>query len=162
MAGSGFNPIQEKDRPSTSHSPSEAATRRWNILIVEDNKADVFIIQEALENARIDAALRIINDGSSATEFIDAVDRGDETLCPDVVLLDLNLPRKNVDDVLRHLRDSTRCKDAPVMIVSSSDAPPDRNAVSGLSVAGWFKKPSGYAEYMKLGPLVKDLLESTL
>jgi CheY-like chemotaxis protein len=133
--------------------------RKWSILIVEDNRADVFIIREALENAQIDADFHLVDDGKSATEFIDAVDQDHKIDCPDVVLLDLNLPKKSGSDVLRHLRESNRCKDALVVIVSSSDAPPDRNAVSGLSVAGWFKKASGYAEYMKLGPLVKNLLE---
>ena len=133
---------------------------KWNILIVEDNKADVFVIQEALKNAHINAAVCIIDDGNLATEFIDAIDRGKEMLCPDIMLLDLNLPKKSGNDVLKHLRNSIRCKGTLVVIVSSSDAPPDRNSVLGLSVSGWFKKSSRYAEYMKLGPLVKDLLEA--
>lgn len=134
--------------------------RKWNILIVEDNRADVFIIREALENAQIDADVHVVDDGSSATAFIDAVDQDQEIVCPDIVLLDLNLPKKSGNDVLRHLRRSNRCKEAFVVIVSSSDAPPDRNSVSGLAIAGWFKKASRYGEYMKLGPIVKDLLES--
>lgn len=158
-AGSGSNPSPDEARPSTSRSLSDAAARKRQILIVEDNKADVFMIQEALGNAHIDAALRVVPDGQTAAEFFDALDRSEETPCPDLVLLDLNLPKKNGDDVLKHLRRSSRCKGAPVVIVSSSDAPRDRSAVSGFAIAGWFKKASDYAEYMKLGLMVKSLLQ---
>ena len=62
--------------------------------------------------------------------------------------------------MLKHLRASARCRHAPVLIVSSSDAPRDRAAVETLGVAGYFKKPSELREFMKLGPLVKGLLAS--
>jgi DNA-binding response OmpR family regulator len=76
------------------------------------------------------------------------------------VLLDINLPKKSGDEVLQHLRHSDRCRHAQVLVVSSSDAARDREVVAGLSVAGYFKKPSDYAEFMKLGPWVKALLEA--
>jgi DNA-binding response OmpR family regulator len=118
------------------------------------------MIQEAIENAHVHAALRVIFDGSTATEFINEVDQSNEVRCPDLILLDMNLPKKSGDEVLRHLRNSSRCSSVPVIIVSSSDASPDRDAVSDFSIAGWFKKASDYAEYMKLGLLIKNLLQA--
>ena len=64
----------------------------------------------------------------------------------------MNLPKKNGDDVLRHLRARRRCRTASVLIVSSSDTPREQNAMAVLGIAGYFKKPSEYAEYLKLGP----------
>jgi DNA-binding response OmpR family regulator len=101
-----------------------------------------------------------VKDGYAATNFFDAADADPNAPCPDVVLLDLNLPKKNGAEVLKHLRESRRCKRAQVLIISSSDAPRDRASVEGLGAAGYFKKPSNYAEFMKLGSLVKALVES--
>jgi CheY-like chemotaxis protein len=125
---------------------------------VEDSKADLFLIREALAAARVDAALWIVNDGHQAVEFIDKVDAGEGATCPDLVLLDLNLPKKSGIEVLRHLRNSATCKNALVLVVSSSDSPSDREAVKALGFNGYFRKPSVYGEFMKLGPIIRELL----
>ncbi len=130
------------------------------ILLIEDSDSDVFLIREAINSAQIGAEVHVIADGQAATQFIDDIDRSQELHAADLVLLDLNLPKKNGDEVLRHLRASQRSRDAIVLIVSSSDAPRDRDAVSSLSVAGYFRKPSAYLEYMKLGPMIRSLLEA--
>ena len=130
------------------------------ILLAEDNLADVYLIREALQSAHVNAHLHIVRDGYAATAIFDSADADPNASCPAVVLLDLNLPRKSGAEVLRHLRASRRCRGAKVIIVSSSDAPRDRASVEGLDAAGYFKKPSDYDEFMKLGSLVKALLES--
>lgn len=129
------------------------------ILLIEDSDSDVFLIREAIDSAQIGAEVHVVADGQAATQFIDDVDRSRDMHAADLVVLDLNLPKRNGDEVLKHLRASPRFRDAIVLIVSSSDAPRDRHAVSELSVAGYFRKPSGYFEYMKLGPMIKALLE---
>ena len=128
--------------------------------MVEDSKTDVFLMREALENAQIDAEIDVVHDGEKAIEYIDAADANDSAPCPDLVLLDMNLPKRSGDEVLKHLRRGRRCKYAKVLVVSSSDAPRDRAAVEMFGVAGYFKKPSNYADFMKLGPTVKELLET--
>ncbi|MBV8844113.1 MAG: response regulator [Bryobacterales bacterium] len=134
--------------------------QRHQILLVEDNEADVVIIRKAIDAAGTNADLHIIHDGKAAMEFFDAIDADPAAPSPNLVLLDMNLPKKNGDDVLRHLRAGTRCRDATVLIVSSSDAPRDQSAVASLGIAGYFKKPSDYTEFMKLGPLVRRLLNT--
>jgi DNA-binding response OmpR family regulator len=128
------------------------------ILVVEDSKTDLFLIREAIASAQIDADLHFVSDGQAATQFLDSADADAKAPCPCLVLLDLNLPKKNGDDVLRHLRSSSRCGNAAVLIVSSSDAVRDRERVTELGVDGYFRKPSDYSEFMKLGDLVKRLL----
>jgi CheY-like chemotaxis protein len=100
-------------------------------------------------------------DGHAAIKFFDAVEADESLRCPALVLLDMNLPKRNGSEVLNHLRQSARCRDARVIIVSSSDAARDRAAVAGLAVVGYFKKPSDYAGFMRLGPLVKAVLEGS-
>ena len=161
MAGSGSSPSQGKDQPSTSPSQrGEAIGKVPGILVVEDSKTDVFLIREALDSGDVDTNVHVVRDGYAATNFFDAADTDPDAPCPDLVLLDMNLPKKSGAEVLKHLRESRRCKAAQVLIISSSDAERDRAAVEGLSVAGYFKNPSDYAEFMKLGILVKALLES--
>lgn len=113
---------------------------------------------EAMEHAGVDAQMDVVQDGHAATQYFDGVDKDESIPCPDLILLDMNLPKKSGDDVLKHLRASARCKFAKVLIVSSSDAARDRGAVEKYAVAGYFKKPSAYGEFMKLGGIVKELL----
>lgn len=126
--------------------------------MVEDSKTDVFLIRQAIANAQVNADLYVVSDGDAATRFFDSADADVNAPCPTLVLLDLNLPKKNGDDVLRHLRSSRRCGNATVLIVSSSDAARDREGVANLGANGYFRKPFDYSEFMKLGDLVKRLL----
>lgn len=126
--------------------------------MVEDSKTDVFLIRKAITSAEVNADLHFVSDGDAATQFFDFADADANAPCPALVLLDLNLPKKNGDEVLRHLRSSRRCGNAGVLIVSSSDAARDREALAELGVNGYFRKPSDYYEFMKLGDLVKQLL----
>jgi CheY-like chemotaxis protein len=162
MGGSGSNPNRERGQPSTSLSQTRDVNATVpDILVVEDSSTDVFLIREALETAEVNANVHVVTDGHAAIKFFDAVDADENTRCPVLVLLDMNLPKRSGNEVLSHLRQSRRCREARVIIVSSSDAPRDRASVADLAVAGYFKKPSDYAGFMRLGPLVKSVLEGS-
>ncbi len=126
---------------------------------MEDNKTDVFLIREAIGSCRIDAEIDIVRDGQAALNWFENVDEHHTDACPDLILLDMNLPKRSGDEVLKHLRTSTNCRHSKVLIVSSSDAPEDRQAVETSGVAGYFRKPSSYDEFMKLGPVIRTLLD---
>jgi chemotaxis family two-component system response regulator Rcp1 len=130
-------------------------------LVVEDSKADLFLIREAIAAAKIEATLVVADDGEQAVRLIEAADGDGDALCPDLILLDLNLPKKDGAAVLRHLRNSRAWKDLPVLIVSSSDSPKERELVKSLGFSGYFRKPFAYADFLKLGPLIRDLLAAT-
>ena len=160
MGGSGWNPTPEKDRLSISRSrPDEAGRDVRDILIVEDSHTDVFLIRDALKSAQVVANVHVVRDGYAATNFFDAADADPNAPCPALVLLDLNLPKKTGAEVLKHLRESRRCQAAQVLIISSSDSVRDRASVEHLGAAGYFKKPTEYEAFMKLGPVVKALLD---
>ena len=129
------------------------------ILVVEDSKTDVFLIREALANAKVNADLHFVPDGEAATAFFASADADANAPCPDLILLDLNLPKTNGHEVLRQLRGSPRCRHVAVLVVSSSDAARDREASAALGVTGYFRKPADYYEFMRLGELVKTFLE---
>lgn len=92
--------------------------------------------------------------------YIDRIDAG-EIPCPHVVLLDLNLPRRNGEALLKRLMESTVCRDIPMLIVTSSDAPKDREAIARLGAYTYFRKPSSFDEFMQLGGLVKAAVEGS-
>jgi DNA-binding response OmpR family regulator len=102
----------------------------------------------------------VVRDGYAATNFFDAADADPSAPCPDLILLDLNLPKKSGAEVLKHLRESRRCHAAQVLIVSSSDSARDRASVEDFGATGYFKKPTEYQEFMKLGLIVKTLLDN--
>jgi DNA-binding response OmpR family regulator len=130
----------------------------FHILLVEDNKADVFLMREALEAAGVEANLHVMSDGEKAVKFIDEADEDGATPCPCLVLLDLNLPKKPGIEVLRHLRRSRNCANSLVLVVSSSDSERDRMETASMGANGYFRKPSGYEAYIKIGEVVKGLL----
>jgi CheY-like chemotaxis protein len=129
-----------------------------HILIVEDNPGDVFVIREALQSANIDALLHFVKDGEQAVTFFDQADGDDTAPCPVLVLLDINLPRKQGGGVLQYMRRTRRCGNALVIVVSSSDSAVGRKQMKDLGANGYFHKRSTYAEFMKLGEMVKELL----
>ena len=157
VAGSGWNPSWDTVPRSSSQSQPEGTTETSvHIVLVEDNRADVRLIKDAILLHKLPAKLRVVENGEQAFEFIDAADQGTE-LCPALLILDLNLPRKSGREVLKHLRQSKTCADVPVLIVTSSGV--DRVEMEGLGGTGYFRKPTDYDEFMKVGGLIKSLLE---
>jgi CheY-like chemotaxis protein len=133
----------------------------FQILLVEDAAPDVFLVREALQSGGVDCNLRVLEDGEKAVDFIDNIDASGTGQRPDLLLLDLNLPKKSGAQVLEHLRRSDRWRNVPVVILTSSDSPRDKQQVAQLGATRYFRKPSRLAEFMKLGEVVRELLKST-
>ena len=128
------------------------------ILVVEDNSADVFLIRQALESAGIKGDVRVMTDGEAAVAYFDSLDKSSSPAYPDIVILDINLPKKTGYEVLQHVRASARCRRSLVLAVSTSDTAKDRDRMIQLGADGYFPKPSQYDAFMRLGALVKGLL----
>jgi CheY-like chemotaxis protein len=158
---SGSNRSPEKGLPSTSPSPSgnrAPATFPLNLLLVEDNLPDALIIREAIKKENLPVQVHIVADGEKALECIRAAEADPEALCPHFLLLDLNLPKVEGLEVLRAIRATAKFKQLPVVIVTSSDSPSDRNEVAKLG-ADYFRKPVSYLEFVKIGPFIRSFLE---
>ncbi len=125
---------------------------------MEDNEADVFLIQEAIEAKKLPMALHVVRDGEQAVRYFDEADGNISAPCPSLVILDINLPKKQGGEVLKHMRRSHRCANALVIVVSTSDSARDREQMTELGANGYFRKPSEYAAFMKFGDVVKALL----
>lgn len=135
-------------------------TERPHILLVEDNPADAELVAEALAEAALECGLSVVRDGLQAIAFIERLDADPSSQCPDLVLLDLNLPKIGGVEVLNRVRLSPRCRDAKVLVISSSDTPVDRERSMRLGASEYFHKPSSLKQFMELGLKVRALLES--
>jgi CheY-like chemotaxis protein len=159
-AASGLNPSLEKDRPSLLLFLLEdrIMDERQRILLIDDNMADVYLLREAIKTAGILADLQVVSDGEKAIEYIDQIEN-DSAPCPALVILDLNLPRRTGGEVLEHLRRGQKCRAVRVLIVTSSNSGKDRAKTASLGANGYFQKPSSYDAFLKVGEVVKKMLE---
>ena len=132
--------------------------RQIRILLAEDNRADIVMVGEALRAHKIAHELHLAVNGEEAMAFIARMGKPDEPPCPDILLLDINLPRVDGLEVLREFRRHPACANTPVIVISSSNALRDREAASALDVTRYFAKPMNYEEFIQLGQLIKEVL----
>ncbi|HVY19337.1 MAG TPA: response regulator [Bauldia sp.] len=95
------------------------------ILLVEDNPAEVRLTREGLKEARIANTLNAVMDGQSAIEYLQRRGKYQNAVRPDLVLLDLNLPGLDGRSVLKHIKEDPQLKIIPVVIITSSEAESD-------------------------------------
>ncbi len=129
------------------------------VLLAEDNKGDVLLVGHALREHSIDYELQLVEDGEQALKHVQTMGKPGFPRCPDILLLDLNLPIVDGPEVLREFRNHPECADTPVIIISSSYAIKDREPLEQFSISRYFRKPSDWDEFMKLGAVVKDVIE---
>lgn len=132
------------------------------MLVVEDNAADVFLIQEAIQKTGLALSVHVVRDGEEAMGFFDHADTDATVECPALVILDINLPKRQGGEVLEYMRKSRRCSNALVITVSTSDSARDREEMENLGANGYFRKPSEYDSFMKLGDMIRLLFVSDL
>jgi CheY-like chemotaxis protein len=121
-----------------------------HIVLVEDNPADVVLARMTLDavrkNEECSYALTVLRDGARAVAYF-----ADETTPrPDLVILDLNLPKVSGFEVLERIRKQAMYQDLDVIILSSSDAPADRDRAQKLGVREYFHKPGSLPGYQEL------------
>jgi CheY-like chemotaxis protein len=129
------------------------------ILVAEDNPADVTLVREALKRHDVDCTLHVSNDGAKAIAFLNALDRDPKLPRLDLVLLDMHLPKLDGEDILKRLRSTEHYGQTPVIVMTASDAPDDREKAEKNAALSYFRKPTSLAEYMKLGALVRSVLD---
>jgi two-component system response regulator len=120
------------------------------ILLVEDSPTDVLMTQEALEQAKLLNHLHVVEDGVEALAFLHRQGRYATAPRPDLILLDLNLPRKNGQEVLAELKADQNLKLIPVVILTTSKAEEDIVKSYGLYANCYIAKPVGFASFVEV------------
>jgi CheY-like chemotaxis protein len=143
------------------YSRLAARSGHTTIILVEDNPADILLLREALASHQVKSAIFIAHDGDEAIRFLDEIDRT-PLPCPDMIILDLNLPRKSGFEVLQRVRSSAKCSKKPVVILSSSEAARDREQAARLGASCYIRKPSSLDDFMAIGGQLKAMLPAGL
>ena len=132
--------------------------RRLTFVLAEDNPGDVFLIRRALDEQGLSYEMAVAGDGEEAIRLVLRAASGE---CPiDLLLVDLNLPKRDGSEVLSELRNCSRLAGVPAILITSSDSPEDRERFLRLGANRFFHKPSDLLSFMEIGKLVKDLVAS--
>jgi chemotaxis family two-component system response regulator Rcp1 len=119
------------------------------ILLVEDSPSDVRLIREALKESPLPVQVALARDGVEAMEYLRQSELG-LTMRPDLVLLDLNLPRKNGREVLAEIKGSPNLRQIPVLVMTSSRSEDDVEQAYALNANCYITKPSDLDEYVNV------------
>jgi CheY-like chemotaxis protein len=153
--------IAEEEQPAAENEVDSHRTGRTPgqvfIVLVDDNPADVLLVREALAWHGVISTLLVAEDGDEAIRYIDEIDAA-SLPCPDLIVLDLNLPKKTGFQVLERLRASPMCCSRPAAILSSSAAAADRNKAERLGASCYICKPSNLEDFLSIGKELKQML----
>lgn len=121
-----------------------------SILLVEDNPGDVYLTREALKDSKINSTLDVVKDGVECMEFLRHHGKFAEAQTPDVILLDLNLPKKNGREVLAEVKRDNTLRSIPVIVFTSSQSENDIRTSYLLNANCYITKPVDYDEYIRI------------
>lgn len=125
-------------------------TKPINILLVEDNPADVRLTKEALADTKLIINLAVVYDGVEAMEYLNGKGAFKDAIKPDLIILDLNLPRKDGREVLSEIKDTTELKDIPVVILTTSQAEEDIVKMYQLHANCFISKPVDLNQFLQV------------
>ena len=120
---------------------------RKTILVAEDDSNDIFLLKTAFQKAGIDVQMRFVEDGEQAIQYLKA---GQEHPVPELLLLDLKMPRVNGFEVLEWIRKQPRLKRMLTIVMTSSDEPRDINRAYDLGANSYLVKPSDLTHLISL------------
>jgi len=127
------------------------------VLVVEDNDADVDLTTTALRDARIANDIHVVGDGEEAMGFLKREGTYASAPRPDLILLDLGLPKKDGFQVLEELKADADLKTIPVVVVSGSDRESEIGRAYHLQIAAYLVKPINVDDYFSAIRAVKEL-----
>ena len=119
------------------------------VLLVEDSPADILITREAFEEAKLINSLHVVEDGVAALAFLRREGRYVSAPRPDLILLDLNLPRKNGREVLAEIKADPGFRTIPVVVLTTSHAEKDILDAYGFCANCYIVKPVGFDNFVE-------------
>jgi CheY-like chemotaxis protein len=120
-----------------------------HILLVEDNEGDIFMTQEAFEDFKIKNKISVARDGKEAIDFLLKENKYKEIDDPDLVILDINLPKKSGHEVLKSIKENPKTQQIPVIMLSTSSSEKDITLSYQNRANCFITKPIEAEEFMK-------------
>ena len=125
-----------------------------HVLLVEDNPADAFLTREAFAQAGVKSTMVVARDGVEAMEMLRHEGNHAGAVRPDLVLLDLNLPRKNGREVLSEIKADPALRRLPVIVLSTSQSARDVSQSYDLHANGYLVKPADFEQFSQIAETV--------
>ncbi len=126
------------------------------ILLVEDNMGDIDLTKEALTESKLQNRLEIVQDGEAAMEFLRKQGKYADATTPDLVLLDLNLPKKDGREVLAEIKADPILRRIPVVVLTTSEAEEDILKVYDNYANCYIKKPVDFNKFVNVVKKIED------
>ncbi len=123
--------------------------RTIQLLLVEDDPADVTLTKRLLDEAKIALHLDVVNDGASAMAYLRREAPYADAVRPDLMLLDLNMPKKNGCEVLQDMQQDVALRSIPVVVLTTSDSDSDIERAYDLGANCYITKPMGLDQFAK-------------
>jgi CheY-like chemotaxis protein len=138
----------------------EAGKARLRLLVVEDNPSDVALLRLALARAEVDCDLTVFDDGSEALDLARQRGKYASAAAPDLMVLDLNIPKYDGLEILEALRANPAFENLRVVVLSSSSSPREKANIERFHVTQYITKPLDLNEFLRIGVVLKELLLS--
>ena len=122
----------------------------FNILLIEDNDGDIRLTQETLQEHKIKANLHVSKDGEDAYQFLKKMGRYEMVTTPDLILLDLNLPKKDGRSLLKDIKGDNELKRIPVIILTTSKEEEDVIKTYDLHANAYIVKPVDLTQFVEI------------
>ena len=129
------------------------------VLLVEDSSDDVDLLRTAVSRSKLPIEFEVVWDGQEALDYLHRSGTDPAQKIPDLILLDLNLPRKNGREVLGEIKKHSRLQVIPVVVFTTSSADVDRVTCYRLGAAAYLVKPSDFTELTSLAKRIYDFWE---
>ena len=139
---------------------AKSENSRSRILLVEDNPGDVGLLRLALEKARLDCELTVLCDGAEAIELVQQRGKYAGVAPPDLVVMDLNVPKYDGAEILQAMRSNPAFATVCVAVVSSSSSGRERARIEKYQISRYISKPLDLDEFLRIGDTLKELLNS--
>ncbi|MDX2002394.1 MAG: response regulator [Chitinophagales bacterium] len=124
--------------------------QKYDLLLVEDNPGDVRLTQEILKDSRYVGRLHLAQDGEEAISFLFKEGRYQDSPTPHLVILDLNLPKRNGLEVLQEMKSNAKTNHIPVIILTSSESKQDIQNCYKLNANAYLTKPVDFDKYQHM------------
>ncbi|TDC68005.1 response regulator [Actinomadura sp. GC306] len=130
--------------------------RPIEVLLVEDDPGDVLLTVEAFEHNKVHNSLHVVNDGEQAMEFLRREGEYANAPRPDLMLLDLNLPRKDGREVLQEVKENEELRRIPVVVLTTSEADEDILRSYNLHANAYVTKPVDFDQFISVVRRIDD------
>jgi CheY-like chemotaxis protein len=137
-------------------SSTEESARTVEILLVEDNPGDARLTIEAMREAKVHNRIQVVEDGVEAMQYLRHEGRYADAPRPDLILLDLNLPKKDGRAVLAEVKTDPALKRIPVVVLTTSSAEEDVLKAYDLHANAYVTKPVDLQQFMKIVALIDE------